>query len=142
MRSATDRSDIPGTARDRRLENFAAELTRAVYPLVLRRGPKDPWFKVELDLWRALAATVTWWFRQRPAAASADELETWREAFLVDLIDSACHIALRNGTRGSLLELELRLYQVIRLVMRRRGRPAAGERAEVHLVTRKCNQAG
>ena len=52
-------SDNHRTARDRDtlLENFAAELTRAVYPLVLRRGPKDSWLKMELGLWRALAET-------------------------------------------------------------------------------------
>ena len=53
----TDTHDA-GRVRDTRLENFAAELTRAVYPLVLRCGPKGLWVAVELGLWRALAATA------------------------------------------------------------------------------------
>jgi hypothetical protein len=114
-------NDIPATARDRgnRLENFAAELTSAVYPLVLRRGPKDSWLKVELGLWRALAETVQKWARQRPAAASSDQFEAWREALLVDLTESAFYIALKNGAQGPLLDLELDLYQAVRLVTRR-----------------------
>ncbi len=137
-------NDTPDTALDRDigLENFAAELTSAVYPLVLRRGPRERWVQVELGLWRALAETAQRWARQRPPAASANELEAWREGLLVDLIDSAFHVALIHGTTGSLLELELRLYQAIRLVIRRRSRTAASEPLDVHLVTRKRNQAG
>jgi len=102
-----------------RIENFSAELTRAVYPLVLQRGLKDSWLKVELGLWRALAETVKTWLRRRPAALSPQELEAWRAGLLVELTKSAFHIALNNGTRGSLLELELCLYQAVRLVTRR-----------------------
>jgi hypothetical protein len=45
-------------ARDTRLQNIAAELTSAVYPLVLRHGLRVSWLDLELGLWRALAATV------------------------------------------------------------------------------------
>ena len=53
-------SYMTDTARDRdiRLENFVAELTRAVYSVVLRRGLRDSWLKAELDLWKALEDTV------------------------------------------------------------------------------------
>jgi hypothetical protein len=124
MKRATDRSDIPGTARDRdiRLEDFAAELTIAAYPVVLRRQPKASWLKVELALWRALAETVRRWARQRPAAASADELAAWREGLLVDLTESAFFIALKSGIKRSLLQLELGLYQAFRLAIGRRRR--------------------
>ena len=44
--------------RDALLENFAAELTSAVYPLVLRHGLRGSWLDLELGLWRALAETV------------------------------------------------------------------------------------
>lgn len=117
-------SDVPDTARNRdiRLENFAAELTRTIYPFMLRRTPKDLWLKLELGLWRALAETVKTWVRRRPPAASPQKLDAWREGFLVDLTDSAFHIALNNGINGSLLQLELFLYQAIRLVTRRHGR--------------------
>jgi len=122
-------SDIPDTARDRdiRLENFAAELTSAVYPLVLRRGPTELWVKVELDLWRALAETVRKWARQRPPAASADEFEAWRESLLVDLTQRASCIALNNGIQGPLRELELGLYRAVRLVTGRYSRVRQSE---------------
>ena len=121
MKRATDMSHIPDTARDGDigLENFAAELTSAVYPLVLRRGPKDSWLKVELGLWRALAETVKKWARQRPPAASSDEFEAWREGLVVALTEIAFTIALKNGIKGALLDLELGLYRAVRLVTRR-----------------------
>jgi hypothetical protein len=45
-------------ARDPQLENIAAELTGAIYPLVLRQGLRASWLDLELGLWRALAETV------------------------------------------------------------------------------------
>jgi hypothetical protein len=129
MKRATAMSDNPDTARDGdlRLEDFAAELTGAVYPLVLRRGPKGAWLKMELGLWRALAETVKKWARQQPAAASPDELEAWGEGLLVDLTESAFHVALKNGINGPLLEVELCLYRAVRLVIRRYSRVRQSE---------------
>ena len=117
-------NDIPDTApdRDTRLENLAAELTSAAYPLALRRGLKDSWIKMELGLWRAVAEVLKKWDRQRPSPASAAELEAWREGLLVDLTESAFYIAVRNGVQGPLLTVELSLYRAFRLVVRRRGR--------------------
>ena len=117
-------SDNHRTARDRatRIENFAAELTHAVYPLVLRRGLKGSWIKMELGLWRVVAEVLKKWDRQRPSAASAAELEAWREGLLVDLTERAFSIALKNGIQGPLLEVELSLYRAFRLVFRRWGR--------------------
>jgi hypothetical protein len=105
--------------RDIRLENFAAELTSAVYPFVLRRGLEGSWLKVELGLWRALAKTVKKWTRQRSAAASEDELEAWREGLLVDLTESAFRIARKNGMKGPLLELASSLCETVRPVIRK-----------------------
>jgi hypothetical protein len=115
-------SDNYGTAcnRDTLLENFAAELTSAVYPITLRRGMAGSWIKMELGLWRALADTVKKWARERPAAGSADELKVWREGFLLDLTENAIYIAVVHGIEGSLLEVELCLYRAFRLVIRRR----------------------
>ena len=123
--SATEMHDIPDTERDRdtRMENFAAELTHAVYPVVLRRGLKDSWIKMELGLWRAVEEVLKRWDRLRPSAASAAELEAWRDGLLVDLTESAFYIALRSGIQGSFLEVELGLYQAFRAVVQRnRGR--------------------
>ena len=122
-------SDYHRTAwdRDTRIENFAAELTLAVYPLVLRTGLKDSWIKVELDLWRAVAEVLKKWDRRRPSAASAAELEAWREGFLVDLTESAFDIALNNGIKRSRFDLELGLYRAVRRVTRRYSRVRQSE---------------
>jgi hypothetical protein len=119
-------SDNHGAAgnRDTLLENFAAELTSAVYPLVLGHGMRGSWIKVELGLWRALAATVKKWARERPSAGSPDELKVWREGLLVDLTESAFYIAMKHGIKGSLLEVELGLYRAFRSVVRRVGQEA------------------
>jgi len=109
------------TARDRAIchEKFAAELTSAVYPLVLQSSLKVSWLEVELDLWKSLATTVERRFRQRSAALSADEGEAWREGLLADLTETALHVVLQTGTAGSLLDLQLALYRTVRLATRR-----------------------
>jgi hypothetical protein len=44
--------------RDDLLDNFAAELARAAYCVVLRHRSSDTWLDLELDLWKALTDTV------------------------------------------------------------------------------------
>jgi RND family efflux transporter MFP subunit len=136
MKRAIDMSDIPDAALDRDigLEDFAAQLTSAVYPVALRRGLKASWLKMELGLWRALAEVLKKWDRQRPSAASAAALEAWRDGLLVDLSESAFYIALRNGVQGSLLEVELALYRVFRRAVRR---AAASANQPDALLTRR-----
>ena len=113
-------NDIRDAARNRdtRIENFTAELTSAVYLLLLECGPKHGWLKLELGLWNELAETTRRWVRDKPRPVSADDLETWREGLVVDLTESAFHTALNNGIKGSLLDLGLVLYQAVRLVTR------------------------
>ena len=53
----SDNHGAPCT-RDPQLENIAAELTGAIYPLLLRHGLRISWLDLELGLWRALAETV------------------------------------------------------------------------------------
>ena len=113
--------------RDTLLENFAAELTSAVYPIALRHGIAGSWIKVELGLWRAVAETVKKWARERPPAGSSDEFEVWRQGFLVDLTDGAFSTAVKHGIEGSLLEVELDLYRAFRFVIRRRFRAGKPE---------------
>jgi hypothetical protein len=43
------------------LENLAAELTQAAYPVALRHGVGKEWLDLELDLWKAMAQTVKKW---------------------------------------------------------------------------------
>lgn len=104
-----------------RLEDLAADLTSAVYPLARRRGLANSWIKLELDLWKAVSATLRKWARQQPPAASPAAWEAWREDLLVDLTESAFHVALKNGMVGSPLEVELSLYQAFRVLVRRYG---------------------
>lgn len=107
--------------RDHRLENYAAQLTRAVYPVALLHGLEGSWIKLELGLWRALAKTIQKWARERPPPASAGEFETWREGLLVDLTETAFFVAVKNGIQGPFLEVELDFYRVFRLMIRRRS---------------------
>ena len=106
-------------ARDTLLEKFAAELTRSVYPIALRHGMAGSWIKAELGLLRVLAETAKKWDQERPPGGSSDELEVWRQGFLVDLTEGAFYIAVKHGIKGSLLEVELDLYRAFRLVIRR-----------------------
>ena len=43
------------------LENLAAELTEAAYPVALRHGVGKEWLDLQLDLWKALTQTVQKW---------------------------------------------------------------------------------
>jgi hypothetical protein len=117
--------------RDTLLENFAAELTSAVYPIALRHGMNGSWLKVELALWRVVAETVKKWAREWPPAGLPDEFKVWRESFLVDLTESAFYVAVKHGIKGSLLEVELGLYRAFRLVIRR-----VEKKALRHQITR------
>jgi hypothetical protein len=110
--------------RDILLENFAAELTCAVFPIALRHGMMGSWIKVELGLWRALAETVRKWARVRPPRASSDEFRVWWESLLADLTENAFGVAVKHGIKGSLLEVELGLYRAFHLVIRRLRHPA------------------
>ncbi len=114
--------------RDTLLDNFAAELTSAAYPIALRHGMAGSWIIVELGLWRALAETVKKWAGKKPAAGSSDEFEAWRHGFLLDLTEGAFFVALKHGIKGSLLEVELDLYRAFRLVIRRRRGARYSER--------------
>ena len=116
-------SDNPGDTcnRDTLLENFAAELTSAAYPIVLRHGMRSSWIKVELGLWRALAETLKKWAREVPPPGPSDEFTAWREGLLVELTEGAFYIAVKHGIKGSLLEVELGLYRALRSVIRRVG---------------------
>jgi hypothetical protein len=104
---------------DARLENFAAELTSAAYPLVFQHGRKDSWLKLELGLWRSLAATAKEWARQRPPARAVDEFAAWRVGLLGALTGKAHAIAQSNGVNGSWPEVESGVYQAFRQVIGR-----------------------
>jgi hypothetical protein len=122
-------SDNQSIALDRNImrENVTDELTRAAYHLVLRRGAKDSWLKLELCLWERLTETVERWGGRRPSTLSRQELKAWREGLLADLTESAYAVALRYGIKGSFLKVELGLYRVFRRVLRRHSRVRSTE---------------
>lgn len=72
----------PTSGQDARAENLAAELTNAVYPLLLRRGLESSWLKTELIVWRRLTRTIKRWIAERPRATTARELDVLRERLL------------------------------------------------------------
>jgi hypothetical protein len=63
-----DFNTTTGRHVDPTVEDFAAELTEAAYPVLLRHGTVDNWLDVELELWRALVGTVEKWEREWPRA--------------------------------------------------------------------------
>src|SRR5207247_2529007 len=95
-------------------EPLAAELTSAVYTAALRRGLAGSWLELELGLWKALAEAVGKWRQDSLPAGPPDEVARWREAFLRELTERAFAIALEQGVKGPPVEVELRLYQVLR----------------------------
>jgi len=53
---------------DTAMEDFAAELAQAAYPIVLRNAPLANWLDLELELWRTLRKTVGAWAQDWPQA--------------------------------------------------------------------------
>jgi hypothetical protein len=53
---------------DTAMEDFAAELAEAAYPIVLRNAPAENWLDLELELWRTLRKTVGKWAQDWPQA--------------------------------------------------------------------------
>jgi hypothetical protein len=100
------------------LENFAAELTTAAYSIALRHGITGSWIEVELPLWRTLSHALKKWAQERLSAGSPDDLNVWT-SMLVDVTQNSLYVALKHGIKGSLLEVELGLYRVFRLLIAR-----------------------
>jgi len=103
------------------LENFAAELTEAVYPVALRYGVGDRWLDLELDLWRALSETVESCARALRGVGSPDESAVCRKGLLAELTSAAYHTTLRHAARESILDAQAGLYQAFRWAIREKG---------------------
>jgi hypothetical protein len=67
-RSFMDFNKTTGRDVETAVQDFAAELTEAAYPVMLRHGLRDNWLDVELGLWRVLMGTVAKWGRDWPRA--------------------------------------------------------------------------
>jgi hypothetical protein len=53
---------------DPAVDDFAAALTEAAYPVLLRRGGARDWLDSKLELWQALRETVRKWDQEWPRA--------------------------------------------------------------------------
>jgi hypothetical protein len=67
-----DRQNSTALADDGRadLQDFAAELTEAAYPIALQHKPGERWLDLQLELWRAMQKTLQRW-QQRPVQPHA-----------------------------------------------------------------------
>ena len=125
-REAGEMTDTHEATRDpdTRLDDLAAELTSAVYSVLLRHGLKGSWVRVQLALWRAFAATVKEWAQRWPAASSG-ESDAWSEWFLADLTECASAVAGKDGIEGPHSELERGVSTSFRRVLRGAARANA-----------------
>lgn len=91
-----DRPHDAAHGRNARAENLAAELTSALYPLLLRRGLKDSWLKTELIVWKRLTRTIKRWIAEPPRMATSGELDLLRERLFAS--DSELARSLCSGS--------------------------------------------
>ena len=63
--------EIPGAAARSELEEFAAELTEAAFPVALQYHTGTDWLDRKLELWNAMTRTVNAW--QQAALAPLSE---------------------------------------------------------------------
>lgn len=104
---------------DCQLEDLAAALTLAAYPLLLRCGLTASWVRVQLALWQAMRGAVNEWGRKRPAPGSVEQFRAWRAAFVADLTFRTLSVARQGGINGSMSGLATALPQTCRLALRR-----------------------
>ncbi len=57
-----------GSNADTAVEDFAAELAEAAYPVVLRNATTNNWLDLELELWHTMKKTVGKWANEWPQA--------------------------------------------------------------------------
>ncbi len=91
-------------------DEWAAELTMAAYLVALRYCAANQWLDLQLELWRALSATVA-------EGGGANRLVFRAEEIVAEFAQVAYQIALPYGRRQSFLDLELELYQTLRRTM-------------------------
>jgi hypothetical protein len=53
---------------DMSVDDFAAALTEAAYPIVLRNAPAENWLDLQLELWRTMKRAVGKWAQEWPQA--------------------------------------------------------------------------
>jgi len=77
--------------------------------VALRQGVRGFSIDVELEIWRAIQATVRRTPEPLPAKAGAPAPED----VLAGAADAAYRVALRRGFRGAFLDLELGLWDAV-----------------------------
>jgi hypothetical protein len=91
-------------------DRLAGELTDLTYPVALRQGVNGFSIDVELEIWKAIQATL----RRAPepllamafGAPAPDDV-------LARVTEAAYRVALRRGFRGAFLDLELGLWDAV-----------------------------
>jgi hypothetical protein len=111
-------TNFPGRRWDD--EDWAAQLTMAAYLVVLCHGPPRNWLDLQLDLWRALSATM-----------ARGDVTVLAEDHLAELAYVAYRIALPYGVRRSFLDLELELYRTFRRAVENAARESVVPRVGV-----------
>jgi hypothetical protein len=116
-------SAISGTEpRDAFDEHWAAELTMTAYLVAMRHCATSKWLDLQLELWRALSATVANGWGDFSTRCDAGEIAFPGDDFLAEATYVAYRIALPYGCRQSFLDLELEMYKSFRLAVERMDR--------------------
>jgi hypothetical protein len=55
---------FPHAVAEAKLDDFAAELAEAAFPVVLQHGAGGDWLERKLELWNAMTQTVRKWQQQ------------------------------------------------------------------------------
>jgi hypothetical protein len=85
------------------LEECAAELTEAAFPVAVNHGMHGYSVDLELQVWKAIEK-----------ALNGHGLRTGRDEVLAHASDAAYRLALANGLPGPFLDLELGLWHALR----------------------------
>ena len=99
------------------LASFAADLASAAYSVTLPNGICGSWLDLQLAVWRAISKTIAKLTGPTSAVAEAADFACWRECLVSRLTDAAYRAALRQGFRGSFLNVELALNAALSRVV-------------------------
>jgi hypothetical protein len=109
-------------ALDDFLEQFAATLAAAVYPVALRQRTGESWLDLEINLWTALADTAQQWGRELRRIGSSSDFDLLWGIFLVEMTGKAFNVAIGQGRNGLSREMQVALYQDLRAAIEEVGR--------------------
>jgi hypothetical protein len=97
---------------DKLVDEYAAELAEAAYPVVLKHGVRGTSVDVELGVWRAIRDVLQKGRRAKGKDVSSRPSPI-REDLLAEVSTAAYQVALNQGLKGPFLDLELRLWDAL-----------------------------